>query len=253
MILERINRHYAGLTKSQQSLADYVVRSYQTVAFMTASRLAEAVEVNESTVIRFAQRLGYEGFPDMVRDIRALVHQDLEPGGVLTVGPEEEGAFYSALAASLESVGRCTSRLPAQIVRSARESLATAGRVLVIGQGRAMALGTYLAEGLCAVGVEAQPASPDSLFLEAAFRRGDPTLLVVGVGLGERTEGVAEALQRAGESGLDTLALSDSGVSPCAQAAEVVLVCSAGGGPHDGAGALVMVMDALIASLGPRS
>jgi len=250
MILERISRHYSTLTKSQRSLADHVMQSYQSVAFMTASRLAEVVGVNESTVIRFAQRLGYAGFPDMVADIQSLVRRDLEPGHDLGVGRQEEDSFYSALAAGVGLMQRCVSQLPTDLVRSAREILGEARRVVAIGEGRAAPLAVYLAETLCGVGVEAQSATADSLCLAAALSRADRDMLVVGVDLGGRCTRVARALEHARAQGAHTLALSDSALSPCAQMAEVVLCCAGGGAlSRCGGGALVMVIDALVQSL----
>ena len=77
MVLEKIRQLYPELTKSQRRLADFVAVSYREAAFMTASRLARKLGVNEATVIRFAQRLGYSGYPEFVQDVRAVVQDEL--------------------------------------------------------------------------------------------------------------------------------------------------------------------------------
>lgn len=77
MILETIRRVYPELTRSQQLLSDFVAHSYREAAFMTASDLAQRLNLNEATVIRFAQRLGYSGYPELVTALRELVQQEL--------------------------------------------------------------------------------------------------------------------------------------------------------------------------------
>ena len=92
MILEKIRQIYPQLTKSQSRLADFIAASYQEAAFMTASRLARRVGVNEATVIRFAQRLDYAGYPDLIQDIQAIVQEELKLR-FETLEPERDPLF----------------------------------------------------------------------------------------------------------------------------------------------------------------
>ena len=64
-ILARIKEQSATLTKSQKRIADYILNHYAKAANMTASKLAETVNVSESTVVRFATELGYLGYPEL--------------------------------------------------------------------------------------------------------------------------------------------------------------------------------------------
>lgn len=76
-LLTRINQTGRKLSKGQKRIAEYIVNHYDKAAFMTASRLGEKVEVSESTVVRFAAQLGYEGYPEMQRDLRELIRGKL--------------------------------------------------------------------------------------------------------------------------------------------------------------------------------
>ena len=64
-------------SKGQKRIAAYILEHYDKAAFMTASRLGQMVEVSESTVVRFAAQLGYEGYPEMQRDLRELIRGKL--------------------------------------------------------------------------------------------------------------------------------------------------------------------------------
>ena len=76
-ILTLIQNGMVHFSKGQKLIANYILSSYDKAAFMTASRLGQMVEVSESTVVRFAAQLGYEGYPEMQRDLRELIRGKL--------------------------------------------------------------------------------------------------------------------------------------------------------------------------------
>src|SRR5512143_321108 len=74
---DRIRRERPSMSKSFAKLADYLLDSYTEASFMTASELAHALNLDAATVVRFAQSLGYAGFPQLQREIRQKVKNDL--------------------------------------------------------------------------------------------------------------------------------------------------------------------------------
>jgi DNA-binding MurR/RpiR family transcriptional regulator len=74
---ERIRRERQQMSKSFAKLADFLLDSYVEASFMTASELAQALNLDAATVVRFSQHLGYRGFPQLQREIRARVKKDL--------------------------------------------------------------------------------------------------------------------------------------------------------------------------------
>src|SRR5512136_2927827 len=74
---ERIRKERPNMSKSFAKLADFLLDSYVEAAFMTASELAHALNLDAATVVRFSQHLGYEGFPQLQREIRQRVKNDL--------------------------------------------------------------------------------------------------------------------------------------------------------------------------------
>ncbi len=68
-LLSRIKDNYNKLSKGQKLIATYVMNNYDKVAFMTASKLGDNVGVSESTVVRFANALGYKGYPNLQKGI----------------------------------------------------------------------------------------------------------------------------------------------------------------------------------------
>ena len=74
---DRIRRERPEMSKSFAKLADFLLNSYIEAAFMTASELAHALDLDAATVVRFSQFLGYSGFPELQREIRSRVKNDL--------------------------------------------------------------------------------------------------------------------------------------------------------------------------------
>ena len=77
MFRENIRKHYDHLSRSYRRVADFILSDYRTAAFMTAAELASAVDVDTTTVVRFAQRLGYPGYPELITDIQEQVKLEL--------------------------------------------------------------------------------------------------------------------------------------------------------------------------------
>ena len=76
-MMERLNHSGRRLSKSHRRIAEYITAHYDKAVFMTAARLGECVGVSESTVVRFASALGYEGYPQLQRSLQELVSHRL--------------------------------------------------------------------------------------------------------------------------------------------------------------------------------
>lgn len=76
-LIGKINRQYPEFSKGQRKLADYICQNYDKAVFLTAARLGSEVGVSESTTVRFATQLGYQGYPDFQRALEELVRNRL--------------------------------------------------------------------------------------------------------------------------------------------------------------------------------
>jgi DNA-binding MurR/RpiR family transcriptional regulator len=80
---QRIERHQADLTKSQQRIASYLLANHDEAAFLSAADLAEHLHVSEATVVRFAKAIGYNGFPELRRCLQELFRAKATPAARL--------------------------------------------------------------------------------------------------------------------------------------------------------------------------
>ena len=76
-MIDRLNQSGKRLSKGHRKIAQYIVEHYDKAVFMTASRLGKTVGVSESTVVRFAVELGFDGYPSMQRTLQELVRNKL--------------------------------------------------------------------------------------------------------------------------------------------------------------------------------
>ena len=250
MILESIRQIYPVLTKSQRKLADFVATSYQEVAFMTASTLARRVGVNEATVIRFAQRLGYGGFPELIYDIQLVVKQELRARDEASLTVSAEDSFLAAMNTIVENLHRTISHISPEVAEGAQTVLREAERILVIGQGISAPLAQMLSVSLRSLGMDADAPPSDAATLAIALDDVDERCTVVGVSAAADGNEVAGALRYATARGAHTLALTWSPVSPTAQAAELAIICpSLDPAGLPAAAVMAAVLDALTQSL----
>jgi DNA-binding MurR/RpiR family transcriptional regulator len=75
---EKIAQQYDRLGRNQKRIADFLTHDYREAAFMNGSALSERLDVDPATVTRFAQRLGYSGYPELLGEIQELVKQEIK-------------------------------------------------------------------------------------------------------------------------------------------------------------------------------
>ena len=76
-VLTAIQNRMPSFSKGQKLIARFILDSYDKAAFMTASRLGKTVNVSESTVVRFAAELGYDGYPSMQKALQEMIRSKL--------------------------------------------------------------------------------------------------------------------------------------------------------------------------------
>ena len=76
-LLVQIENKMSTFSKSQKLIANYIINSYEKAAYMTALKLGNAVNVSESTVVRFAIEMGFEGYPELQKSLQSLIKNRL--------------------------------------------------------------------------------------------------------------------------------------------------------------------------------
>jgi DNA-binding MurR/RpiR family transcriptional regulator len=148
-----------ALSPSQRIVARQVLTNYQAVAFATVADLARAANVSEATVVRFANALGFSGYPAFQKEIRRIVRADLKGTDRFHLlerqRPATGGTLERVLAEELDNLGHLRGSADADALRRAAAALRAARRVLVIGARGAAPLAFHLWFALDKLGLDA--------------------------------------------------------------------------------------------------
>ncbi len=215
---DRLRRDYPRFSPAQQALARYVADHLADLPVMSAHEVARAAHCSPATVVRFAQALGYGGYPDMQQLVRRAQRPWLPAGpGEAGVGMFGGGDTVRAhLAAERHALDATADRLGRRGLTPLAQALAGRRPVIVAGDGHARAVMTVLAERMSQLDIPvAVVGSLDPR--DRAWLTGiAPTSAVVAVGIG-REPRIAQAAVRAGDdAGVPVVALIDSSLSPMA-------------------------------------
>jgi DNA-binding MurR/RpiR family transcriptional regulator len=149
-VLNAVRRKYDELTHSQKRIAETIVEDPEFVAFATVDKLAERLSVAPSTVVRFAYKIGLNGYPDLQERVRQVVrgqmrgHNAESNDSTLTSHLDPSGQSAS-LVHDLENLKQTISGLDSDKLSAAIQMLATARNVFVVGGYASGALAAYTA------------------------------------------------------------------------------------------------------------
>ncbi len=247
MYRERIAQVYNQLSPSYRRIADFLLNNYREAAFMTAAELGDAVDVDTTTVVRCAQRLGYNGYPDLIRDVQAQVKAELQRSYEPLEGDTSpEATWQRSLLRDSENLQQVLG-LPTEVLEALIDTLKSARHVLVLGAGYGGYLGEAFAAALRHLGmwVDYVPAEVMSqAFALGHLERGDAA---IGVAASPYAGEVAVALQLAKDRGVKTVGIFGSYSSPIARVAELkIFAPAASGGPYASLTAIAAVLTAIL-------
>jgi DNA-binding MurR/RpiR family transcriptional regulator len=134
-ILKTIKEQQNSMSKGHRAIATYIIEHYDSAAFITASRLGETVGVSESTVVRFACALGFEGYPELQKKLQELIKNKLTNVQRMGLGSDmgdEELARWS-LRNDIASLRHVREVLDYRTVEKVADAILSARRVYIMG------------------------------------------------------------------------------------------------------------------------
>ncbi len=224
MFREQIRKHYDHLSRSYRRVADFILSDYRTAAFMTAAALADAVDVDTTTVVRFAQRLGYPGFPELIEDIQEQVKMELSQ--TYATPTLEEGLHaqvQTLIAKDRTNLEKALAHNTLETLENILDLLRAAPRIVVTGESYAAPLAESFAIMLKEAGLPAFYVGGDPHERASALAHLVRKEVIIGMTSVEGPSGIAKLLRYARSEGAQTLACTPSLSSQTARAAEHLL------------------------------
>jgi DNA-binding MurR/RpiR family transcriptional regulator len=230
-----IRARFEEFSRSQKDVAQYIVDHLDEVAFQTAEELARRANTSSSTVVRFSQALGFEGFPELQGQARDEYRRRVAAGlaGANGSSPAveplfslDQSDFETSVAADHVNVEETARKLSRSEVEAAVDAIVSARRVLIAGTDQMAFFASYLRHLLMLLDLQAElVASPSQEALSRLGRIDDATL-VIGLSAGRPHPLVVRAMKLARHRKARTVAITDATLSEVAKLARVRLYYS---------------------------
>jgi len=227
-----LNLHYPRLSKKRQRVAQFVVQNPQFASFASATQLAERAGVDPATVTRLAQALGFATFPLFQEEVRQSYLGTLKPFEMMHERRGQldgRGLVPATLLQDIANVTAALDHVDEQALALLADRIAGGAQVLAVGTGASAGLATIVGYLLQFLGVSARAEVRGGLFLAtelALLRAGD---VVLGISFWRGARETVQSLEWARRQGIHTVALTDSGLSPLAGAADQVVLAPSEG------------------------
>lgn len=227
-LISRMERCAPSFSKGQRRIAQYICEHYETAAFMTAYRLGETVGVSESTVVRFAAELGFEGYPQLQKEMQKLTRSRLTSVQRVEVARErmtDDEVAESVMTYDIANIRQTLEELPRERFHQAVDALVSARRVYIFGAGSCRALANFLAFylNLLIPDVKLVSASGEAEILEELIHIEEQDAMI-GISFPRYSTRSAKALHFAKSRRAHVIAITDSAMAPIARLADCCLL-----------------------------
>jgi DNA-binding MurR/RpiR family transcriptional regulator len=226
-LTEEIRQRFEEFSRSQKDVGQYIVDHLDEAAFATAEELARRANTSSSTVVRFAQALGFEGFPELQSAAREEYRRgrDSSPGGLERMVtpplfPLDQTDFESMLAADHANVEQTARELDRDEVEAAIQAIAGARLIVACGTDQMAFFASYLRHLLMLLDLRAEVVASPSQEGLARLGRVDERTVLVGFSAGRPHPLVVRALKLARNRRAATVAISDATLSEIAKLAD---------------------------------
>ena len=217
-LLKKIDDGYKKFSKGQKKLADFIREDYDKAAFLTAAKMGEEVGVSESTVVRFAMALGYDGYPGFQKALGELVRTKLNSiqRMEVTYGRISQGEILtSVLQSDIEKIKLTMGSIDHEAFEVAVDTILNAKRIYVIGIRSCAPLAEFLAFylNLICENVTAVHTNSSSEIFEQLIRISEDDV-IIGISFPRYSMRTLKALEFASNRKAKVITLTDSVHSP---------------------------------------
>lgn len=224
-----IQERFEEFSRSQKDVARYIVDHLDEAAFLTAEELARRASTSSSTVVRFSQALGFEGYPELQQAAIEEYRTQVAISSSTAAQPLfafDHSEFESSLSADYQNIEETARKLRPEQIDAAVAALAEAQRVVIVGVDQMAFFAAYLRHTLSLLDIRAEIVSSAAGESLQRLGRIDADSLVMVLSGGRAHPLLLRAMKLAAHRGAQTLAISDATLSEVASKADLALYYS---------------------------
>ena len=217
-----------SFSKSRKRIAHYIIDNFESAPFMTAAKLANVVDTSESTVVRFAVELGFEGYPEMAKAMQEQARNSLTSVQRMRMANENidrNDVLKSVLKADIVRIKETMEDIDRGTFNRIVDKLITAKKIYILGVRSSAALAMYLGFyfNLIFDNVNLVQTTSASEIFEQILSAGEEDV-VIGISFPRYSKRTSKAMEYTGKKGAYVVAISDSVNAPIAKWADSTLI-----------------------------
>ena len=256
-ILSTIQAEMNTFSKGQKLIANYILESYDKAAFMTASKLGKTVKVSESTVVRFAAELGYDGYPAMQKALQEMIRSKLTSIQRIEVTNDRIGdhdILSMVMQSDIDKIRLTMEETDRAQFQRAVDAIVKARHIYILGVRSAAAIASFLGFYFTLIfhNVTIIHTTSASEVFEQMLHVG-PEDVAIGISFPRYSRRTVKAMQFAHDRGAEAIAITDSAASPLAPYSSITLLAKSDMASFvDSLVAPLSLVNALIVAIGRK-
>ncbi len=227
-LMSKIKNNFHKFSKGQKMIAQFIIEHYDKAAFMTAAKIAERVDVSESTVVRFATFLGYSGYPEMQKALQVLIKNKLTAVQRIGLNDDVNDKFKlhkKILKNEMNNMRFLFEQFDIEALDRATELILNANRVFVLGLRTSSTLSNYLGFYLDVIldNVKVLNNSGVNSLYEEIIRVKNNDLMII-ISYPRYSKTTIDAAKFVKEKGVKIVAITDTEESPAYSLADASIL-----------------------------
>ncbi len=228
-LIKEIEALMPSFSKGQKTIANYLINNYDKAAYLTASRLGREVGVSESTVVRFAIELGFDGYPGLQHSLQEIIRTRLTTKQRLEVANTRIGdgdIIKNVMESDIDNIRRTMDAIDHEDFSAAVKKIISAKNIYIIGMRSSSSLASFLGHyfRLMFENVRLVQTTSGSEIFEQILRIDDEDVMIA-ISFPRYSARLINAVTYAKEQGAHIVAVTDSKQSPIAPFADQTLIC----------------------------
>lgn len=241
-VMQRIHENREQMSKGHRRIADFIVNHYDSAAFMTAATLGENVDISESTVVRFAMALGYDGYSELQKSLQELVRNKLTNIQRISLASKynEENTMLHVMKSDVNNLRNTIANVDAEVFHGAVDCMLRSRSIYIAGHRSASVLSRFMAYYLDFVFDNVRQVIVTSQDAIDQLTRINSEDVMIGITFPRYSALTVECVRVAKDKGANVISITDGRMSPVVPYSDYLLTAQS---------AMASFVDSLVAPL----
>lgn len=226
-VIKNIQDNYSRLSKGQKIIAEYMINQYDKAAFMTAANLGRNLNISESTVVRFANALGYSGYKELQRELQELIRNKLTTVQRLNLSEDyskNEHSIAKVMEKDVENLRKTLSEVDFDKFYNAVEMTLKAKNIYIMGLRSSSFLSGYMAFYMNFIFDNVKLVQPGANDIFEQLAKATKEDIIICLTYPRYSKRTLEALEYTRSKGCRIVSFTDSLISPASDKSDITII-----------------------------